>query len=77
MFRKGGNVGDGIMTGIVDRSMHAENPFVSEVDIGTPKTQAEYIEELQAGAGDYGGYGSFNKFLTNCWTICCRSYRFC
>jgi len=29
MFRKGGNVGDGIMTGIVDRSMHAENPFVS------------------------------------------------
>ena len=28
MFRKGGNVGTGIMTGIVDRSMHAENPFV-------------------------------------------------
>ena len=27
MFRKGGNVGDGIMTGIVDRSMHAEDPF--------------------------------------------------
>ena len=48
MFRKGGNVGDGIMTGIVDRSMHAENPFVSEVDIGTPKTQAEYIEELRS-----------------------------
>ena len=28
MFRKGGNVGTGIMTGIVDRSMHAESPFV-------------------------------------------------
>jgi len=28
MFRRGGNVGSGIMTGIVDRSMHAENPFV-------------------------------------------------
>ena len=25
MFRKGGNVGDGIMTGIVDREMHAES----------------------------------------------------
>ena len=63
MFRKGGNVGDGIMTGIVDRSMHAENPFVSEVDIGTPKTQAEYIEEIQAGAGGYGGYDPLTSFL--------------
>jgi hypothetical protein len=32
MFRKGGNVGDGIMTGIVDRSMHAADPFVGETD---------------------------------------------
>ena len=29
MFRRGGNVGSGVMTGIVDRSMHAENPFVT------------------------------------------------
>ena len=29
MFRRGGNVGSGIMTGIVDRSMHKENPFVT------------------------------------------------
>ena len=29
MFRRGGNVGSGIMTGIVDRSMHAKNPFVT------------------------------------------------
>jgi hypothetical protein len=70
MFRKGGNVGDGIMTGIVDRSMHAENPivtdndpFLSNVDIGQPKTQAEYIEEIRAGAGDYGGYDPLTSFL--------------
>ena len=70
MFRKGGNVGVGIMTGIVDRSMHAENPivtgndpFVSNVDIGQPKTQAEYIEEIRAGAGDYGGYDPLTSFL--------------
>ena len=55
MFRKGGNVGVGIMTGIVDRSMRAEDPivignepFVSNVDMGQPKTQAEYIEEIRA-----------------------------
>ena len=70
MFRKGGNVGNGIMTGIVDRSMHAENPivtdndpFLSNVDIGQPKTQAEYIEEIRAGAGDYGGYDPLTSFL--------------
>jgi hypothetical protein len=28
MFRKGGSVNEGIMTGIVDRENHAENPFV-------------------------------------------------
>ena len=28
MFRKGGSTNDGIMTGIVDRENHAENPFV-------------------------------------------------
>ena len=28
MFRKGGQVNEGIMTGIVDRENHAENPFV-------------------------------------------------
>jgi len=88
MFRKGGNVGDGIMTGIVDRSMHAEDPFVGETDqfprldttpktfkpmeyeninidelVGTPKTQAEYIEELRAGAGGYGGMDPLTSFL--------------
>ena len=32
MFRKGGNVGTGIMSGVVDRSMHADDPFVGETD---------------------------------------------
>jgi hypothetical protein len=63
MFRKGGNVGNGIMTGIVDRSMHAENPFVSDVDIGQPKTQEQFIEEIRAGAGDYGGMDPLTSFL--------------
>jgi hypothetical protein len=32
MFRKGGNVGTGIMTGITDRTMHADNPIVTGND---------------------------------------------
>jgi hypothetical protein len=101
MFRKGGNVGVGIMTGIVDRTEAANGflpgstaemkgasgvteegidlanplPTVSEfkpmvyenmdIDalVGTPKTQAEYIEELRAGAGDYGGMDPLTSFL--------------
>jgi len=101
MFRKGGNVGDGIMTGIVDRTEAANGflpgstaemkgamgvteegidlanplPTVSEfkpmvyenmdIDalVGTPKTQAEYIEELRAGAGEYGGMDPLTSFL--------------
>jgi len=70
MFRKGGNVGDGIMTGIVARSMHAEDPivtgndpFLSNVDIGQPKTQEQFIEEIRAGAGDYGGMDPLTSFL--------------
>jgi len=64
MFRKGGNVGDGIMTGIVDRT-EAQNGYtgMESIDIGTPKTQAEYIEEIQAGAGGYGGYDPLTSFL--------------
>jgi hypothetical protein len=101
MFRKGGNVGVGIMTGIVDRTEAANGflpgstaqmkgasgvteegidlanplPQVSEykpmiyenmdIDalVGTPKTQAEYIEELRAGAGNYGGMDPLTSFL--------------
>jgi len=32
MFRKGGPINDGIMTGIVDRENHAEDPFVGGTD---------------------------------------------
>ena len=101
MFRKGGNVGVGIMTGIVDRTEAANGflpgrtaemkgamgvteegidlanqlpeisklkPMVYEnmdIDalVGTPKTQAEYIEELRAGAGEYGGMDPLTSFL--------------
>ena len=101
MFRKGGNVGTGIMTGIVDRTQAQEGylpgstaemkgamgvtergidlanplPKVSEykpmvyenIDIDSlvsePKTQAEYIEELKAGAGEYGGMDPLTSFL--------------
>ena len=28
MFRRGGKVNTGIMSGLVDRTKHAENPFV-------------------------------------------------
>ena len=31
MFRRGGKVNEGIMSGIVDRTKHAENPFVTTV----------------------------------------------
>jgi len=101
MFRKGGNVGNGIMTGIVDRTEAANGflpgstaemkgasgvteqgidlanplPQISKYEpmvyenmdidalVGTPKTQAEYIEELRAGAGDYGGMDPLTSFL--------------
>jgi len=64
MFRKGGNVDNGIMTGIVDRTQ-AQDGYtgLENLDIGQPKTQAEYIEELKAGAGDYGGYDPLTSFL--------------
>ena len=64
MFRKGGNVGNGIMTGIVDRT-EAQDGYtgLENLDIGTPKTQEQFIEEIRAGAGDYGGYDPLTSFL--------------
>ena len=58
MFRKGGNVGTGIMTGIVDRSMHAENPLVRP-----ERTQSSFIEEIQQGVGPYGGMDPVTSYL--------------
>ena len=81
MFRKGGNVGNGIMSGITDRVQAQSgypNPVLDtlqsetietaqapgiNVSIGQPKTTAEYIEELKAGAGEYGGMDPYTSFL--------------
>tara|TARA_R100000541_G_scaffold676_7_gene4170 strand:+ start:218 stop:1600 length:1383 start_codon:yes stop_codon:yes gene_type:complete len=106
MFRRGGNVGTGIMTGIVDRSMHAENPFVmgnagmnpdglgfketpvedvvlpnsnqtsnnvedafntesfrSTASAGTPTSVEDYISQIKAGAGEYGGMDPLTSYL--------------
>jgi len=106
MFRRGGNVGSGIMTGIVDRSMHAENPFVmgnagmnpgglgfketpvedvvlpnssqtsnnvedafntesfkSTANAGTPTSVEDYISQIKAGAGEYGGMDPLTSYL--------------
>jgi hypothetical protein len=79
MFRKGGNVGDGIMTGIVDREQYqvgTPDPFVSETDqysFNTPyqgrtipslsDLTAESTEALLKAAGDRGGYDPLTSFL--------------
>jgi len=47
MFRKGGNVGTGVMTGIVDRSMHANDPFVGRDEFKIP-TYSDQLLEQQA-----------------------------
>ena len=31
MFRKGGSTGQGIMSGLVDRTKHADNPIVTGI----------------------------------------------
>ena len=88
MFRKGGNVGNGIMSGITDR-VQAQEGFAAgfqgmgknidfglqeqetprsqspalNVDIGQPKTTDQYLAELTAGAGDYGGMDPLTSFL--------------
>ena len=121
MFRKGGNVGNGIMSGITDR-VQAQSGFLpgstaqmkgasgvteegielafpisskvnvpdttgniklglpedrpvpkylseeytgglTEADLGTPKTTAEYLAELKEGAGEYGGMDPLTSFL--------------
>ena len=31
MFRRGGSSNEGIMTGLVDRTKHADNPFVTGI----------------------------------------------
>jgi len=114
MFRKGGNVGVGIMSGITDRVQAAsgypnpeeeylkrfdpqkfaereailsdelsalapdiaeqakgiklegyESPeaYKSKVEVQEPRTAAEYIKQIQEGAGEYGGVDPLTTFL--------------
>ena len=42
--------------------------------VSQPKTQAEYIEEIKAGAGDYGGMDPLTSFLLTAGPNCCKSY---
>jgi hypothetical protein len=44
MFRRGGKVNEGIMSGLVDRTKHAENPFVTTVG----QTASKLTPELEA-----------------------------
>ena len=56
MFRKGGNVGEGIMTGIVDREMHNEsNPNGVGAQNAPVDFEQQYIDKITAaGAGNQG-----------------------
>ena len=56
MFRKGGNVGEGIMTGIVDREMHNEsNPNGVGAQNAPVDFEQQYIDKITAaGAGSQG-----------------------
>ena len=57
MFRKGGNVGTGIMTGIVDRSMHASNPIVNS----EPDYEQMFMEKVGAAGGLPGFAGQLDQ----------------
>jgi len=48
MFRRGGDVNDGIMTGIVDRSQHADNPIVSSDTVDYEK---QFLDKVRASGG--------------------------
>ena len=56
MFRKGGNVGEGIMTGIVDREMHAvSDPNGVGAQNAPVDFEQQYIDKITAaGAGNQG-----------------------
>jgi len=60
MFRKGGNVGTGIMTGIVDRSMHAENPIVSSEPVDY---EQRFMEKVVGAGGLPQGMDPLTSYL--------------
>ena len=51
MFRKGGNVGDGIMTGIVDRSNYKVGSTNPALNVGEQDI-ADYISLIRGGGQD-------------------------
>ncbi len=65
MFRKGGNVGEGIMTGIVDRENYdiGTDPFVGRTIPSIKDLAAESKEALLEAAGDRGGFDPLTSFL--------------
>jgi len=47
MFRRGGKVNEGIMSGIVDRTKHAENPFPgSDINLESLKGNTAALEAI-------------------------------
>ena len=46
MFRRGGSTNTGIMSGLVDRTKHAENPFVGNINRERLKANTQAITEL-------------------------------
>jgi hypothetical protein len=60
MFRKGGNVGTGIMNGIVDRSMHATNPIVSSEPIDY---EQRFMEKVVGAGGLPQGMDPLTSYL--------------
>ena len=79
MFRKGGSTGEGIMTGLVDRTKHSDDPFVTgigkradplQVDFesllrrATPKARIPIGEiGLNLASGDFAGEGFLRNLL--------------
>ena len=61
MFRRGGNVGTGIMSGVVDRSMHAEQPFVGNQQDGD--WSKRYLTKMLEAAGPYQGADPLTAYL--------------
>ena len=46
MFRRGGSPNQGIMTGLVDRTKHADDPFVTGIDREQVRGNVETLESI-------------------------------
>jgi len=65
MFRKGGNVGEGIMTGIVDREGYdnGSDPFIGRTIPTLKDLTDESLQALTEAAGPRGGFDPLTSFL--------------